>query len=274
MVDQERDLSARQNGEAHISPKLYRERSEWWPLLSAPGDYAEAAEFYRKALISASSIPIRTVFELGSGGGNNASHLKTHFKLTLSDLSSDMLRVSRTLNPECEHIQGDMRSIRLGRLFDAVFVHDAITYMTNETDLRAAITTAWLHCRPGGVILLAPDYTRETFKPSTEHGGHDDARCSLRYLSWTWDPNPEDTTYVVDMVYLLRDDHGKVDVEYDRHVLGLFSQTTWLDLIADIGFEPRSLPFVHSEFEPGSCGVFLGIKPVDVRVVSEPPVIL
>jgi hypothetical protein len=38
-------------------------------------------------------------------------------------------------DPECEHLQGDMRELRIDRTFDAVFVHDAIAYMTTEEDL-------------------------------------------------------------------------------------------------------------------------------------------
>ncbi|MHC4615594.1 MAG: class I SAM-dependent methyltransferase, partial [Planctomycetota bacterium] len=57
------------------------------------------------------------VLELGSGGGNNASHLKKWFDMTLVDLSPHMLEVSRALNPECSHQQGDMRTVRLGTLF-------------------------------------------------------------------------------------------------------------------------------------------------------------
>jgi trans-aconitate methyltransferase len=59
--------------------------------------------------------------------------------MTLVDLSEEMLVVSRRLNPECEHLLGDMRTLRLGRSFDAVFVHDAIDYMTTEADLRRAV---------------------------------------------------------------------------------------------------------------------------------------
>jgi hypothetical protein len=33
-----------------------------------------------------------------------------------------MLDVSRALNPECEHIEGDIRTVRLERSFDAVRV--------------------------------------------------------------------------------------------------------------------------------------------------------
>ena len=61
-----------------------------------------------------------------------------------------MLEVSRELNPECEHICGDMREVRLGRQFGAVFVHDAVMYMTTERDLQKTIETAYVYCVPGG----------------------------------------------------------------------------------------------------------------------------
>jgi SAM-dependent methyltransferase len=98
----------------------------------------------------ASARPIRSVLELGSGGGNNASHLAKHFSMTLVDSSPGMLAVSRALNPGCEHVEGDMRTVRLRREFDAVFVHDAICYMTTPDDLLDAIETAFVHCRPPG----------------------------------------------------------------------------------------------------------------------------
>src|SRR6185369_6907439 len=148
--------------------KLYDEIADWWPLMSAPEDYEEEAAFYAAALAGACVRPPRTVLELGSGGGNNASHLKARFEMVLVEPSAGMLAVSRALNPDCEHVQGDMRSVRLGRQFDAVFVH----------------------CAPGGAALFAPDAIRETFQPSTDHGGHDAGARGLRYLSWTWDPNP------------------------------------------------------------------------------------
>ena len=189
-------------------PKLYGELASWFHLLSSPPDYAEEAEFARRLMVEASSIEPRTLLELGSGGGNNASHLKAHFQMTLVDLSRGMLDLSRTLNPECEHIQGDMKTVRLGRTFDAVFVHDAIMYMTTEDDLGLALQTASLHCKPGGVLLVMPDMLKETFVSLTTHGGHTteagDGRA-MRDIEWTFDPNPSDTTYTVDFAYLLRE---------------------------------------------------------------------
>lgn len=244
------------------APKLYGELASWWPLLSPPADYAEEAAFYQRTLIGACAQPPSTLLELGSGGGNNASYLKQRFQMVLVDRAPAMLEVSRALNPECEHIAGDMRAVRLEREFDCVLIHDAIMYMATESDLRQALETAFVHCRPGGAALFAPDFVRETFRSLTDHGGCDgeDGR-GLRYLEWSWDPDPLDTTYFTDMVYALRTSDGAVRVEYDRHVEGLFARADWLRLLAEVGFVPEVVPFDHSELEPGTYELFVGRKP-------------
>jgi SAM-dependent methyltransferase len=241
--------------------KMYEGLASWWPLLSAPAGYAEEAAFYGDTLLSACEGPVRSMLELGSGGGNNASHLKTRFDVVLVEPSARMRSVSHALNPECEHIEGDMRTVRLGRLFDVVFVHDAVCYMTTADDLRQAIATAFVHCRPGGAALFAPDHVRETFRPSTDYGGHDNETHGLRYLEWTWDPDPADCTYVVDYAFLVRTPDGVVRVEHDRHVEGLFGRADWLRVFSDVGFEARVVPFNHSELEPGSYEVFVARRP-------------
>ena len=246
-------------------PKLYGELAGWFHLLTAPEDYAEEAGIYTQAILSSSDRPPETLLELGCGGGNNASHMKTSFMLTLTDISPQMLSLSQSLNPECEHILGDMRSLRLGRTFDAVFVHDAVCYLTSREDLRLMLETAWIHCRPGGVALFAPDFLRETFKPGTSHGGHDGEDRALRYLEWTWDPDPADDTYVSEMVYLLRDDKSTVRAVSDHHLLGLFSRSVWFDTMRAVGFVPTALPFVHSDVEPGTTEILIGKKSPETR---------
>jgi SAM-dependent methyltransferase len=221
--------------------KLYDELAEWWPLFSAPEDYAEEAAFFSHLLVDACNPAPRTVLELGSGGGNNAFYLKSKFEMTLVDLSPQMLAVSRALNPECEHREGDMRTVNLGRTFDAVFVHDAIAYMTSAADLEAAIRTAYRHCRAGYVALFVPDCVQESFVAETSHGGRDGNGRSLRYLEWTFDPDPTDTTYRTDFAIMLRDDRGDTRVVHDSHVEGLFPRADWLRMLRDTGFEPRTL---------------------------------
>lgn len=243
------------------APSLYAELAAWWPLVSAPADYAEEAVIYARQLRATCEGPARTLLELGSGGGNNASHLKRELELTLVDPAEGMLEVSRTLNPECEHHVGDMRTLRLGRLFDLVLVHDAVCYMTTKADLRRAIETAFIHLRPGGAALFAPDYVRESFRPGTSTGGHDGERRAVRYLSWTWDPDPTDSTYVVDYAFLLRETDGGVRAVHDRHVLGLFGRDDWLELLAEAGFAAEHLGLRHSELPERALETFVAKRP-------------
>ena len=238
--------------------KLYSELANWWPLLSAYEDYADEAAFFGQIFSQAGLPPSSSLLELGSGGGSNAFHLKKIFtQVTLTDLSPQMLEVSRRLNPDCEHLEGDMRTLRLGRVFDVVFVHDAIDYMTTLQDLRHAMETAYVHCRAGGMALFVPDYVREIFKPSTEHGGHDGDGRALRYLGWTYDPDENDHTYLTEFAYLLREDGHPTRVEHDQHICGLFSRDEWLTLLRDVGFQPE---IIRDAYERD---LFLARRPSD-----------
>lgn len=235
-------------------PKMYSEIAAWWPLLSRPSDYREEVEFFLRVLERFKEGPLRTMLELGSGGGNNASHFKAHAELTLVDLSPEMIEVSRSLNPECEHHVGDMRTVRLDRQFDAVFIHDAIMYMRTEKDLRKAIETASIHCRKDGIALFVPDFVRETYEPRFQSGGHDEGERGIRYLEWDVPALSGETSVITDFVYVIREGTSNVQIIHDRHHFGLFPRRTWIDALTSIGFETEIVPDVFGR------ELFVGLK--------------
>lgn len=221
--------------------KMYSDLAPWWALLSPPSHYVEEAADLLPTLKGAPDSTPRTLLELGCGGGSLAWHLKRHLQLTLSDVSPQMLEVSRRVNPECEHVLGDMRTLDLEREFDLVFVHDAIMYAVDEPSVRATLATATSHCRQGGGVVIVPDCVRETFEPAASVHGEDapDGR-GLRFLEWTWDPNQEDTTFDVAYAFLMREADGTTRVEGDRHLEGLFPRAAWLQWLRDEGFDASS----------------------------------
>jgi hypothetical protein len=101
-------------------------------------------------------------------------------------------------------------------------------------------------------------HVRETLLTATDHGGHDGAEGSLRYLEWTWDPDPSDETYVVDYAYLFRDANGEVRVEHDRHVCGVFPRATWLRVMEEAGFRAHRRNGIAGKTAPD---IFLGVRP-------------
>ena len=241
-------------------PRLYNELADWYHLLTAPHEYVEEAAAYRSLIEEVARRPVKTILELGTGGGANASHLKEHYDMTLTDISEPMLNQSRRINPECEHIEGDMRTMRLNRTFDCVLIHDAIDYMTTTEDLTAAMRTAATHLEPEGLALFFPDHLKDSFEETTDHGGfNNDKGEGLRYLEWTWDPDPTDDTYTADYAYLIRETTGETRAIHDRHTCGLFTKATWPTLMNEAGFDAtyRNLP--HPDVLLG-LHAFIGTK--------------
>jgi hypothetical protein len=227
--------------------RMYGDLAYLWPLISPPSDYEREARDWRDALRSKLGPGRHTLLELGVGGGHNLSHLTADFAATAVDLSEGMLKHSAKLNPGVEHHVGDMRTVRLGRKFKAVIIHDAIDYMLSEGDLRAAFATAAAHLEPGGVFITAPDHFRETYRgPHVESTTRSDGKTELTFIQYDHDPDPKDTTVETIMFYLIREG-GQLGIEQDRHVTGLFPMKTWLDLMGETGFNVEAFPCKHQD---------------------------
>ena len=240
------------------SNRLYGDLAHLWPLLSDPADYAKEAWYWREALRQRLGPGRHHLLELGVGGGHNLSHLTAEFDVTAVDISEQMVAHSRKLNPGVEHHVGDMRTVRLGRKFDAVIIHDAIAYMTTEADLLAALATAREHLNPGGALVTAPIFYVETFAgalPSTNRKSEGDVE--LTYVEYDHDPDPSDSTIETIFVYFIME-KGKFRVEMDRHVTGLFSIATWGRLLAEAGFIAYRMPYPVTD-HPESDFLWVGI---------------
>lgn len=219
---------------------LYGELVGWYPLVDPPADHKEEGDVFSAAFEREVSPAPETLLELGAGAGHTALHMKGRFRCTLVDPSAEMSTASERLNPECEHVLGDMRTVRLGREFDAVLIHDAIMYMVNETDLRAAVQTAFLHTRPGGALIIAPDCTRDTFVEGAEIEHAAEGSRAVQLMMWDWDPDPSDDSFITEYALLMRDGRN-VTAAHESHVQGLFSLGRWLHILADTGYEVQML---------------------------------
>ena len=82
-------------------------------------------------------------------------------------MTPEMLEVARARHPEITFHQGDMRTFDLGRRFDVVTcLFSSIGYLRSPSDLRAAVINMARHLQPGGVLIIEPWLTEETWTPA------------------------------------------------------------------------------------------------------------
>ena len=241
--------------------RLYGGLAWTWPIISPPEDYVRETEEFCKVIRKHSQSDVKTLLHLGCGGGHNDSTLKKHFEVTGVDVSEAMLGLARRLNPEVTYVIGDMRTVRLGKVFDAVAVFDSLAYMLTEDDLRAAFVTAFVHLKPGGVCCTYVEQSKERFQQNrTRCSTHARGDVEITFIENSYDPGPTNSAYEATFVYLIRRS-GKLQIETDRHLVGLFPLDTRLGLLKDVGFEVRQREFRDSGLEGGSCPTVVCRKP-------------
>ena len=125
----------------------YNELAWTEDLLADPAEYEDEARVYVDLIKRTAAEPPHTLLHLGSGAGGHDRIFKRHFAVTGVDLSLGMLNKARAANPDIEYIEGDMRTLRLNRQFDAVAIPDGIDYMVSLDDVRQAIQTSVEHLK-------------------------------------------------------------------------------------------------------------------------------
>lgn len=202
-----------------------------------PTDYEEEVMVYVDLIKRTAKEPLHTLLHLGSGAGGHDYILKRHFSVTGVDISPGMLNKARTAHPDIEYLEGDMRTLRLNRQFDAVVIPDSIDYMASQEDLQQAIQTAVLHLKRGGVLLLVAK-TKEIFQSNNfaYTGEKDGIHVTLLENNYI---NPfRANTYEATFVYLIRQ-KGELTIHTEQQVLGLFAQATWDEVFKNAGITMR-----------------------------------
>ena len=233
-------------------PRLYYDLAYLWPILDPPEDFIEEAGFWKAVLSKKLGAGRHAILELGVGGGHLLSHLASEFEATAVDISPQMISLSRKLNPQVEHIVGDMRSVRIGRRYKAVLIHDAVSYLLSETDISDTLETAAAHLCNGGLLIMCPDWYRETF-----HGTYETDRISMKDGTSIFleqrvsDVDPQDTLIETSFKLTFGENGDNRTIE-DIHITGLFSLETWLTLMDKMNFDAEALPYpVYDDNEPG-----------------------
>jgi len=243
--------------------RLYKDLAPYFPIITPPEDYIEEGEYFAQVIKNTSLIESKTLLDLGCGAGNDDAALKKYFKITGVDVSDDMLKLAKKLNPKAKYIKGDMRFVRLKKTFDAVTIFDSINYMVTKDDLQAVFETAYKHLKPGGVLLTVAEETPDHFTQNkTLLTNNLKGDTHVTFIENYFDPEPKDTSYEATFVFLIRS-KGNLRIETDKHICGIFSLETWIDLLQETGFKVNKLDFNVSSPEARTYPLLACIKPLE-----------
>lgn len=230
----------------------YNELAWLEPIIAPPEQNKDETELYCKLIKEHSLIEPKTLLHLASGAGINDYTFKKHFSVTGVDISEGMIEVAKQLNPEADYHFGDMRTVNLGKKFDAVAIPDSIGYMTTPEDLRKALRNAYAHLKPGGILLITA-HLKEEFQENNfvYSGSQDDIEVTVFENNYI--PDPEGTTYEATIIYLIRR-AGELEIHNERHVIGFFDSEVWHGLFKELLLDMRQValkdlyaPFILGE---------------------------
>jgi len=185
--------------------------ARYYDLLYRDKDYRSEASFVDQ-MLREHAPKARRLLELGCGTGRHAeSFADLGYSLHGVDVSREMLDEAlhrkACLPEKCASLlsfsSGDVRSVRLGKLFDAVrSLFHVMSYQTTNQDLSDAFATARAHLGEGGVFIFDCWYGPAVFTSPPEVRARrlgDEQVEILRLAEPEWDVNCNTVTVNYDI---------------------------------------------------------------------------
>jgi SAM-dependent methyltransferase len=175
------------------------------------------------------------LLDVACGTGLHLSYLKQHFQVEGLDLDEQLLTIARQRNPDIPLHHADMTDFALGRTFDIVTcLFSAIGYVKTLENLSRAIQCMAQHLSAGGVLMIEPWFTPETWRPGTVHARFiDEPDLKITRMN-TSDVNGR--LSIMDMHYLVGTPEG-IHHYVERHELGLFTTEEIIHTLTACGLE-------------------------------------
>jgi ubiquinone/menaquinone biosynthesis C-methylase UbiE len=215
------------------APQLYDLFYEW-------KDYRAEAERLRE-LVDGRRPGSKTLLDVACGTGAHLIHLREWFEVVGLDIDPGLLKVASQKLRDVPLYRGDMRDFDLGRRFDVVTcLFSSIGYMQTVADLQLAVQTMARHLSPGGLLIVEPWFSPETFDPN--HLGRTILvqRPDLEAVRMNGS-RVERGRSILDLHYLVARP-GKVEHLTEEHVLGLFADAAYRQAFEQAGLETEHDP--------------------------------
>jgi SAM-dependent methyltransferase len=198
-------------------------------------DYGAEADKLTAIIRALSRASGNRLLDVACGTGLHLSYLSHRFQVEGLDLDNNLLALARQRNPTIPLHQADMTDFDLGRPFDVVTcLFSAIGYVKTLDNLSRAVQCMAHHLTPGGLLLIEPWFTLDTWRPGTVHAVFlDEPELKIVRMNTSF---AEGRLSILDMHYLIGTPEGTAHF-LERHELGLFTTEEMTNALRECGLQ-------------------------------------
>ena len=212
--------------------RLYASWAEYYDALHTRKAYEAEADRVEK-IIREANPNAATLLDVACGTGRHLQLFQRHFAAQGLDANPAFLEIARRRCGDVPLHQGDMAAFDLPDRFDAVTcLFSSIGFVRTKERLYQAVATMASHLAGGGVLVIEPWFTDQTFWSHTVTMNTLD-EPALK-IAWIYTSDRENEEAVLRNHFLIGTPDG-IQHREDVHILGLFSRVDYESAITAAG---------------------------------------
>ena len=247
-------VEMKQNTPNQNPEKMWAELAPYYDVLYNWKDYQSESGRIHELIQKYKKISGNHLLDVACGTGNHIHYLKKHYDIIGLDLNPAMLKEARKKCPGIKFYCADMVSFNLDRKFDSIIcLFSSIGYVKTYSKLKKVVRCFSDHLQPGGVLIIEPFLTKETYKTGQIFGdtmSGDGIKISRMNVS-----QRKGNLAILDFHLLLATKKG-VQYFQDIHELALFDTDRFLETLRESGFKATYL----KDGLMKDRGLFIGVK--------------